>query len=66
MGEVGAREVGVGGEVNETKVNDELKDLENSDVLFPPNTNATGGLEVVPKMVNRFSEYPEHTWLTNT
>jgi len=31
-----------------TKVNDELNDLENSDVLLPPDANATGALEVVP------------------
>jgi len=31
-----------------TKIEDELHDLHDGDVLFPPNSNATGTLEVVP------------------
>jgi hypothetical protein len=31
-----------------TKVNNELNNLHNSDVLLPPNAHATGALEVVP------------------
>lgn len=47
-GEVAAREVGVRGKVNEAKVDDELEDLHDGDVLLPPDADATGGLEVVP------------------
>lgn len=31
-----------------TNVNDELRNLETSDPLFPPNADTTGRLEVVP------------------
>ena len=31
-----------------TKVNDKLNDLQTSDPLLPPDTDATGALEVVP------------------
>jgi len=31
-----------------TEVNDELNDLQNSNVLLPPNADATGALEIVP------------------
>ena len=47
-GEVAGGEVGIGREVDEAQVDDELGDLEDGDVLLPPNANATGGLEVVP------------------
>jgi hypothetical protein len=47
-GEVAGGEVGVGGEVDEAQVDDELGDLQNRDVFLPPNADATGGLEVVP------------------
>jgi len=47
-GPVGRGEVGVRGEVNKAKINDELDDLKTSDPLFPPDTDTTGGLEVVP------------------
>jgi len=46
--EVGAGEVGVGGEVDEAEVDDELQDLEHGDVFFPPDADAARGLEVVP------------------
>jgi len=46
--EVGAGEVGPGGEVDEAEVDDELQDLELGDVLFPPDADAARGLEVVP------------------
>ena len=46
--EVGAREVCVGCEVDEDKVDDELDDLKHSDILLPPNANTTGRLKVVP------------------
>ena len=41
-------EVGVGGEVDEAQVDDELDDLQHGDVFFPPDADAAGGLEVVP------------------
>ena len=47
-GEVGGGEVGVGGEVDEAEVDDELQDLHDGDVLFPPDADAARGLEVVP------------------
>ena len=47
-GEVAGGEVGVGGEVDEAEVDDELGDLEDGDVLLPPDADATRGLEVVP------------------
>ena len=46
--EVAGGEVGVGGEVDEAEVDDELGDLEDGDVLLPPDADATRGLEVVP------------------
>ena len=46
--EVGVGEVGVGGEVDEAEVDDELQDLQPGDVLFPPDLDAACGLEVVP------------------
>lgn len=46
--EVGTAEVGVGGEVDEAEIDDELNDLEDCDPFFPPYANAPGGLEVVP------------------
>jgi len=46
--EVGRGEVGVGGEVDEAQIDDELQDLQDGDVLFPPGADAAGGLEVVP------------------
>ncbi len=46
--EVGAGEVGPGGEVDEAEVDDELQDLELGDVLLPPDADAARGLEVVP------------------
>ena len=45
---IGVREVGVGGEVDEAEIDDELQDLQAGDVLFPPDLDAAGGLEVVP------------------
>ena len=45
---VGRGEVGVGSEVDESEVDDELDDLEPGDPLLPPNAHATGTLEVVP------------------
>lgn len=47
-GEVAGGEVGVGGEVDEAQVDDELGDLQDSDVLLPPDLDAARGLEVVP------------------
>lgn len=47
-GEVGGSEVGVGAEVDEAEVDDELSDLEDRNVLFPPDADAACGLEVVP------------------
>ena len=47
-GEVGGGEVGVGREVDEAEVDDELDDLEDGDVPLPPDADATRGLEVVP------------------
>ena len=48
VGEVGAGEVGPGGEVDEPEVDDELQDLQFGDVLLPPDADAARGLEVVP------------------
>lgn len=48
VGEVSESEVGVRGEVDEAKVDDKLDDLHDSDVLLPPDADATCGLEVVP------------------
>lgn len=48
MREISAGEIGVRGKVDETKIDDELQDLEHSDVLLPPDANASGRLEVVP------------------
>jgi hypothetical protein len=47
-GEVGRGEVGVRGEVDEAKINDELDDLETGNPLLPPDTDTTSALEVVP------------------
>jgi hypothetical protein len=47
-GEVAGGEVGVGSEVDEAEVDNELGDLEDGDVLLPPDADATRGLEVVP------------------
>jgi hypothetical protein len=47
-GEVAGGEVGVRGEVDEAEVDDELGNLEDGDVLLPPDADATRGLEVVP------------------
>lgn len=46
--EVGAGEVGPGGEVDEAEIDDKLQDLEFRDVLLPPDADAARGLEVVP------------------
>jgi hypothetical protein len=46
--EVAGGEVGVRGEVDEAEVDNELGDLEDGDVLLPPDADAAGGLEVVP------------------
>jgi len=46
--EIGGGEVGVGREVDEAKINDELDDLETSDPFLPPDLDATRALEVVP------------------
>jgi len=46
--EVAVGEVGVGCKVDEAEVDDELDDLHDSDVLLPPDADATCGLEVVP------------------
>lgn len=43
-----ACEVGVTGKVDEDEVDDELCNLENGDVLLPPDTDAARRLEVVP------------------
>lgn len=51
--EIGAGEVCVGSKVDKAKINDELDDLEHSDVLLPPDANATGGLEIVPIHVSK-------------
>lgn len=48
VGEVSEGEVGVRGEVDEAEVDDKLDDLHDGDVLLPPDTDATCGLEVVP------------------
>ena len=45
---VSAGEVGVGGEVDEAEVDNELDDLETGDPLLPPDADTTRGLEVVP------------------
>ena len=45
---VGAGEVGVGGEIDEAEVDDELHDLQARDPLLPPDADAARGLEVVP------------------
>ena len=47
-GEVAGGEVGVGGEVDETQVDDELDDLQHGDVFLPPDFDPSRGLEVVP------------------
>lgn len=47
-GEVAGGEVGVGGEVDEAQVDDELGDLQDCDVFLPPDADAARGLEVVP------------------
>ena len=41
-------EISVGGEVDETEIDDELDDLEDGDVFLPPDADAARGLEVVP------------------
>lgn len=46
--EVTAGEVGVGSEVNEAEVNDELENLHDGDVLLPPDADTARRLEVVP------------------
>ncbi len=46
--EVGAGEVGVGCEVDEAEVDDELDDLQAGNPFFPPDPDAPRGLEVVP------------------
>ena len=51
-GEVGAGEVGVGCEVDENEVDDELNDLEHGDVFLPPDSNSSSGLEVVPNSIS--------------
>lgn len=48
MGEIGAAEVGIGREVDEAEINDELGDLEASNPFLPPNTDTPCGLEVIP------------------
>lgn len=45
---VGENNLLEGGEVNKAQVQDELDDLETGDPLLPPDTNASGGQEVVP------------------
>ena len=54
--EICAREVGVRCEVDEAEINDELKNLEHSDVLFPPNANAASSLKVVPVHNDMYSQ----------
>lgn len=51
-GEVDIGEVGVGGEVDEAEVDDELDDLEHRDIFLPPDADAASGLEVVPVAVS--------------
>ena len=46
--EVSAGEIGVGSEVDEAKIDDELDDLHDGDVFLPPDLDATSRLEVVP------------------
>lgn len=46
--EVGGGEVGVGGEVNEAKINNKLSNLESGDPFLPPDTDTASGKEVVP------------------
>lgn len=46
--EVCGAEVGVGSEVDEAEIDDELNDLHHGDVLLPPDTDAARRLEVVP------------------
>ena len=46
--QVGGAEVGIGSEINEAEVNDELGDLKPGDPLFPPDLDTTSGLKVVP------------------
>ena len=47
MWEICTSEIGPGGEVDEAEVNDKLDDLQDGDVLFPPNADAARGLEIV-------------------
>ena len=47
-GKIGAREIAVGGEVDKAEIDDELQDLQAGDVLFPPDLDAAGRLEVIP------------------
>jgi hypothetical protein len=42
------RDIRVSGKVDEEEVNDKLNDLNPCDPFFPPDTNATRCLEVVP------------------
>ena len=41
-------EVGVGSEVDEAEIDDELDDLKHRDVFFPPDADSARRLEVVP------------------
>ena len=48
-GEIAVGEVGVGSEVDEEQVDDELDDLKHGDVFLPPDADTTGSLEIIPK-----------------
>lgn len=57
--EIAVSEVGVGCEVDEEQVDDELNDLEHGDVLLPPDADAARRLEVVPGICQCFSSSSE-------
>ena len=54
--EIGAAEVGIGGEVDEAKIDHELCNLQARDPFLPPNPNAARGLKVVPVHDNMDSQ----------
>ena len=65
-GEIAVGEVGVGSEVYEEQVDDELDDLEHGDVFLPPDADTTGSLEVIPKLRQCCSANCSILALTNT
>ena len=48
MGKVSAGKVVVGSKIDKSEVEDELHNLQHCNVLFPPNPDASRGLEVIP------------------